>query len=103
MNLCKKIGKSIAIAFSMYSKILWYSLVEGRRYALFNVFLSSCWNCNRTVIMVLVALSAIWRGKMCLHLLWRSFFVDRRYSCSWLYGYDGCASFLLWKREKLKS
>ena len=30
------------------------------------MFLSSCWNCNRTVIMVLVAfLPAIWHWKMC--------------------------------------
>ena len=88
MNLCKKIGKSIAIAFSMYSKIpmvqfewkeedMRYSMCFFPLVGIVIGLLSWCWwlFCQQFGI-----------GKMCLHLLAGNHsFGDRRYSYGWLY------------------
>ena len=99
MNLCKKIGKSIAIAFSMYSKIpmvqfewkeedMRYSMCFFPLVGIVIGLLSWCW--------WLFFVSNLALEKCVLHC-WpgNHSFGDRRYSYGWLYGYDGCAQILM--------
>ena len=104
MNLCKKIGKSIAIAFSMYSKIpmvqfewkeedMRYSMCFFPLVGIVIGLLSWCWwlFCQH------------WKNVFCICWPGNHSFGDRRYSYGWLYGYDGCASFLWKPREKARN